>query len=104
MVQEVLRLSEALHIQWPLEDDVTNLDLEAILYPERHKKDENRLIHDATSVADNVTDHSNLNKVLSDRGSQRITVHLGLDNARYQSAHTVCEYQITDRSDIVEMV
>lgn len=61
MVQEVLQLSEALHIQWPLEDDVTNLDLEAILYPERHKKDENRLIHDATSVADNVTDHSNLN-------------------------------------------
>ncbi len=49
-VQEVLRLSEALHIQWPLEDDVTNLDLEAVLYPERHKKDENRLIPDYPKV------------------------------------------------------
>ncbi|MGI5989804.1 MAG: hypothetical protein ACOX78_06020 [Lachnospiraceae bacterium] len=49
-MQEVLRLSKALNIQWPLEDDVSNFDLEAVLYPERHKKDENRLIPDYPEV------------------------------------------------------
>ena len=45
-VQEVLSIADALQIKWPLDDDVTNYTLESILYPERHKKNENRLIPD----------------------------------------------------------
>ena len=45
-IQEVLSIASALQIQWPLDDDVTNRVLESILYPDRHKKDEERLIPD----------------------------------------------------------
>ena len=41
-IQEVLSIASALQIQWPLDDDVTNRVLESILYPDRHKKDEER--------------------------------------------------------------
>ena len=43
-VQEVLDIAEALQIKWPLDDDVSNHTLESILYPERHKQDEERLL------------------------------------------------------------
>ena len=39
-------MNSALQIQWPLDDDVTNYVLESILYPDRHKKDEERLLPD----------------------------------------------------------
>ena len=42
-IQEVLSIAEALHIQWPLDDDVTNNVLESIMYPERAKKDDERM-------------------------------------------------------------
>ena len=45
-VQEVLSIAEALNVKWPLDDDVTNIMLEAVLYPERHKKAEERLMPD----------------------------------------------------------
>ena len=45
-VQEVLDIAEALQIKWPLDDDVSNHTLESILYPERHKQDEERLLPD----------------------------------------------------------
>ena len=45
-IQEVLSIAEALKIEWPLDDDVTNYTLESILYPDRHKKDETRLLPD----------------------------------------------------------
>ena len=45
-IQEVLSIASALQIQWPLDDDVTNRVLESILYPDRHKKDDERLIPD----------------------------------------------------------
>lgn len=45
-IQEVLCIAEALQIKWPLDNDVSNYELESILYPERHKKDENRLLPD----------------------------------------------------------
>ena len=45
-VQEVLSIADALQIKWPLDDDVSNYELESILYPERHKKDEERLLPD----------------------------------------------------------
>ncbi len=45
-VQEVLSIADALQIKWPLDEDVTNKVLESILYPERHKKDEERLLPD----------------------------------------------------------
>ena len=45
-VQEVLSIAEALNVKWPLDDDVTNVMLEAVLYPERHKKAEERLMPD----------------------------------------------------------
>lgn len=45
-VQEVLNIADALQIEWPLDDDVTNIMLETILYPERRKKDEERMIPD----------------------------------------------------------
>ena len=45
-IQEVLSIAEALHIHWPLDDDVTNNVLESIMYPERAKKDDERLVPD----------------------------------------------------------
>lgn len=45
-IQEVLNIAEALQIKWPLDEDVTNYVLESMLYPERRKKDEARLIPD----------------------------------------------------------
>jgi len=45
-VQEVLCIAEALEIKWPLDDDITNYTLESILYPDRHKQDEERLLPD----------------------------------------------------------
>ena len=45
-VQEVLSIAEALNVKWPLDDDVTNIMLEAVLYPERRKKAEERLMPD----------------------------------------------------------
>lgn len=45
-VQEVLSIAAALQIQWPLDDSVTNHTLESVLYPERHKSNEGRLIPD----------------------------------------------------------
>ena len=45
-IQEVLSIAEALHIHWPLDDDVTNNVLESIMYPERAKKDDERLAPD----------------------------------------------------------
>lgn len=45
-IQEVLSIAGALQIQWPLDDDITNRVLESVLYPDRHKKDEERLISD----------------------------------------------------------
>ncbi len=42
-VSDVLRIAKALHLKWPLEDNVTNMDLELLLYPERAKPDENRM-------------------------------------------------------------
>ena len=45
-VQEVLSIADALNIKWPLDDDVTNAMLENLLYPERHKRDEERMLPD----------------------------------------------------------
>lgn len=45
-IQEVLSIAAALQIQWPLDDTVTNRVLESVLYPERHKANEGRLIPD----------------------------------------------------------
>lgn len=49
-VKEVLNLADALHIQWPLGDDVTNQDLEILLYPSRASKDANRMPIDFDKV------------------------------------------------------
>jgi len=45
-ISEVLAIADALQIKWPLDEDVTNYDLEALLYPERHKRDEERMLPD----------------------------------------------------------
>ena len=45
-VSEVLSISQALHLQWPLADDVTNKTLQSLFYPERSKRDESRMIPD----------------------------------------------------------
>lgn len=42
-VRDVLNLASALKINWPLEHDVTNMDLEQLLYPERAAKDAGRM-------------------------------------------------------------
>ena len=45
-IQEVLNIADVLQIEWPLDTDITNYMLESILYPERRKKDEERMIPD----------------------------------------------------------
>ena len=45
-IQEILSIAGTLQIQWPLDGDITNRVLESVLYPDRHKKDEERLISD----------------------------------------------------------
>lgn len=42
-VQEVIHLASVLGITWPLDDTVTNEALERLLYPERAKKDSDRM-------------------------------------------------------------
>lgn len=49
-VSEVLTLAGNLHVFWPLDDDVTNASLEALLYPGRNKTDEDRLIPDYPKI------------------------------------------------------
>ena len=49
-VSEVLTLAGNLHVCWPLDDDVTNADLEAMFYPGRNKSDEDRLIPDYPKI------------------------------------------------------
>ena len=36
-VEKVLAVSAQLHLAWPLSDDITNADLEQLLFPNRHK-------------------------------------------------------------------
>ena len=43
-VQEVLSLSAALKISWPLEAETTNAVLEGLLYPERAQKHSDRML------------------------------------------------------------
>ena len=45
-VLQVLSIADALQIQWPLGDDVTNEDLQTLLYPNRKKYAEDRLMPD----------------------------------------------------------
>ena len=45
-IHEVLKLAELLNIKWPLDDDVTNYTLESLFYPERHKRDAERMLPD----------------------------------------------------------
>lgn len=49
-VQEVLNIAGALGIGWPLADDATNGSLESLLYPERHKKDADRMLPDYPKI------------------------------------------------------
>ena len=42
-VKEVIDLANALKIEWPLDSNVTNTDLEMLLYPDRAEKDFNRM-------------------------------------------------------------
>lgn len=49
-VQEVLSIAEAIQISWPLADSVSNLDLQALLYPGRIKKNEDRMIPDYPKI------------------------------------------------------
>lgn len=49
-IHEVLKLAELLKVQWPLDDDVTNYTLETLFYPERHQKDEERMIPDYPKI------------------------------------------------------
>ena len=42
-VKEVINLANAFKIEWPLDPNVTNLDLELLLYPDRAEKDPNRM-------------------------------------------------------------
>jgi transposase len=45
-IQEVLNIAQAMQIRWPLADDVTNQMLQTLLYPNRAKQDEDRMIPD----------------------------------------------------------
>ena len=45
-IHEVLKLAELLNVKWPLDDDVTNYTLESLFYPERHKRDAERMLPD----------------------------------------------------------
>ncbi len=49
-VQEVLNIAGALRVSWPLDDDITNAALEELFYPDRKKKDENRLVPDYPKI------------------------------------------------------
>ncbi|MGL6200904.1 MAG: IS21 family transposase [Lachnospiraceae bacterium] len=49
-VQEVLNIAGALKIKWPFDDEVTNYILESLLYPERHKQDDERLLPDYPKI------------------------------------------------------
>ena len=49
-VSQVLNIADALQIKWPLDDDVTNEDLQTLLYPNRKKQDEDRLIPDYPKI------------------------------------------------------
>lgn len=49
-VQEVLCIATALKVSWPLDDDVSNQDIEKLFYPERAAKNENRLIPDYAKI------------------------------------------------------
>ncbi len=49
-VQEVLSIANALQIEWPLGDDITNQMLESMLYPERHKQDSDRMMPDFPKI------------------------------------------------------
>lgn len=49
-IQEVLCIANALKVSWPLDDDVTNQDLEKMFYPDRAVKEENRLIPDYARI------------------------------------------------------
>ena len=42
-VKEVIDLANALKIEWPLDANVTNSDLELLLYPARAEKNSNRM-------------------------------------------------------------
>ena len=42
-VREVVDLASALKIEWPLDANVTNSDLELLLYPDRAERDSNRM-------------------------------------------------------------
>lgn len=49
-IQEVVNIAGALKISWPLDDDVTNVALEEMPYPDRKAKDENRLMPDYPKI------------------------------------------------------
>ena len=49
-VSQVLSLADALQISWPLGDDVTDADLQLLLYPNRKKHEEDRLIPDYPKI------------------------------------------------------
>lgn len=49
-VQEVLSLSAALKISWPLEAETTNAVLEGLLYPERAQKHSDRMLPDFPKI------------------------------------------------------
>ena len=49
-VSQVLSIADALQIKWPLDDDVTNEVLQSMLYPERKKRNEDRLLPDFPKI------------------------------------------------------
>lgn len=49
-IQEVVNIAGALKISWPLDDDISNVALEELLYPDRKAKDENRLAPDYPKI------------------------------------------------------
>lgn len=49
-VIEVLKLAEALHISWPLGNDVSNRELESMFYPNRYRKEVDRLEPDFPKI------------------------------------------------------
>ena len=49
-IQEVLNLADALDIKWPLDADASNEMLETLLYPNRSKKDADRMMPDFPKI------------------------------------------------------
>lgn len=49
-VQSVLEIAGKMEIKWPLDDDVTNRSLQSLMYPDRYKKDDNRLVPDFPKI------------------------------------------------------